>query len=163
MSQIIVFSVKIKIVLQELSFPLIGNHIAIAQIICQNGLFFLPYHSAPVSTSNSSQEVKNYLWSIEDLHSEVVHACDIPLITVDLVRLRSLCDILLLCRHGVHVHHVQSNLGAGRSGHRSWYPIGLVMALNNLDMDNIPLLQVGIHFHPLPKQDNIGQRFRSGK
>lgn len=49
------------------------------------------------------------------------------------------------------MHHVQGHLAAGRMVRPSW----LVMTLNNLNMDTIPLLQVGIHFHPLHSEKSL--------
>lgn len=52
----------------------------------------------------------DYLRSVEDLHGEIVHSCDVPLITVHLVRLGSLCGVLLLSWRDVGMHYVKSDL-----------------------------------------------------
>ena len=55
--------------------------------------------------------MRQYLRSIEDLHSERVHSCDVPLVTVHLVRLGGLCGVLLLSWRDVRTHYVKSELG----------------------------------------------------
>lgn len=57
-----------------------------------------------------------YLWGIEDLHSEVLHSCDVPSITVDFIRLGGLRGVVLLNRYDLRTHNVKRELQGSIQG-----------------------------------------------
>lgn len=71
-------------------------------------------HDIPQLVSLRGQH--EYLRSVEDVHSETVHSCDVSFITVHLVRLGSFCGVLLLSCRDVRPHYVKGDLRVNSQG-----------------------------------------------